>query len=82
MKKVFLAALLMLWLTPILVLAQNAFDGTWKIDMKKAEFPKKPDEYLLQNGMYECKTCARPSRSKLMDRTRQSRDTRPMTAWR
>lgn len=64
MKKVFLAALLMLWLTPILVLAQNAFDGTWKIDMKKAEFPKKPDEYLLQNGMYECKTCAPPIKIK------------------
>ena len=64
MKKVFLAAMLMLWLTPILVLAQNAFDGTWKIDMKKAEFPKKPDEYLLQNGMYECKTCAPPIKIK------------------
>jgi hypothetical protein len=57
MKKLFLAASLMLLLTPVLGLAQNAFDGTWKIDMNKAEFPKKPDVYLLQNGMYECKTC-------------------------
>jgi hypothetical protein len=44
-------------LTPVLVLGQSGFDGTWKIDMNKVEFPKKPDEYLLQNGMYECKTC-------------------------
>jgi glucose dehydrogenase len=64
MKKLSLAALLMLLLAPVLVLAQTAFDGTWKIDMKKAEFPKKPDEYLLQNGMYECKTCAPPVKIK------------------
>lgn len=64
MKKPFLAALLMVWLTPVLVLAQSAFDGTWKIDMKKAEFPTKPDVYLLQDGMYECKTCAPPVKIK------------------
>ena len=64
MKKLSLAALLMLLLAPVLGLAQTAFDGTWKIDMKKAEFPKKPDEYLLQNGMYECKTCAPPVKIK------------------
>jgi hypothetical protein len=57
MKKLFLAASLMLLLTPVLALAQSAFDGTWKIDMNKAQLPKKPDVYLLQNGMYECKTC-------------------------
>jgi hypothetical protein len=28
--------------------------------MSKSEFPKKPDVYLLQNGMYDCKTCAPP----------------------
>jgi hypothetical protein len=37
--------------------AQSAFDGTWKVDMNKVDFPKKPDEFLLQNGMYTCKTC-------------------------
>ena len=57
MKKLSLAASLMLLLTPVVVLAQSAFDGTWKADMNKAQFPKKPDVYLLQNGMYECKTC-------------------------
>jgi len=57
MKKLLFAALLMLLLTPVFVAAQNGFDGTWKMDMNKMEFPKKPDVYLLQDGMYECKTC-------------------------
>lgn len=64
MKKLFFAALLILWFTPTLALAQNAFDGTWKVDMNKAEFPKKPDEYLLKDGMYECKTCVPPVKVK------------------
>jgi hypothetical protein len=64
MKKLFLTALLMLLLAPVLALAQSGFDGTWKIDMNKAEFPKKPDVYLLQNGTYECKTCAPPVKVK------------------
>ena len=64
MKKILFATLLMLWLAPVLVLAQSAFDGTWKIDMNKAEFPKKPEVYLLQDGMYECKTCAPPVKIK------------------
>jgi hypothetical protein len=50
------AALLM----PMLAVAQSAFDGTWKIDMNKTHFPRKPDAYLLQNGTYECKTCTPP----------------------
>ena len=45
---------------PVVASAQSAFDGTWKIDLNKAEFPKKPDVYLLQNGMYQCKTCVPP----------------------
>ena len=57
MKKVLIPGLLFLLLIPVLAMAQNAFDGTWKIDLNKVDFPKKPDEYLLQNGMYECKSC-------------------------
>ncbi|MFI5115381.1 MAG: hypothetical protein ACHP8B_01650 [Terriglobales bacterium] len=57
MKKLLFAGLTILLLMPVVASAQNAFDGTWKIDLKKAEFPKKPDVYLLQNGMYQCKTC-------------------------
>jgi hypothetical protein len=47
-------------LLPMLCSAQAAFEGTWKIDMSKVNFPKKPDEFLLQNGMYACKTCTPP----------------------
>ena len=64
MKKLFLAASLMSLLTPGLVRAQSGFDGTWKIDMNKVDFPKKPDVYLLQSGMYECKTCVPPIKIK------------------
>jgi hypothetical protein len=44
-------------LMPVLAMAQSAFDGTWKFDLNKAEFPTKPDVFLLQDGMYHCKTC-------------------------
>jgi hypothetical protein len=60
MKRLFLllapAALLM----PTPATAQSVFDGTWKVDMKKVDFPKKPDVLLLQGGMYACKTCNPP----------------------
>jgi hypothetical protein len=56
-KQSFLLPLGALLLTPVLAMAQNAFDGTWKIDMNKVEFPKKPDVFVLQNGMYECSSC-------------------------
>jgi uncharacterized Zn-binding protein involved in type VI secretion len=45
---------------PSLAMAQSVFDGTWKVDLNKAQLPKKPDVLLLQNGMYDCKTCAPP----------------------
>lgn len=57
MKKPLWFALLVSLLTPGLAMAQSAFDGTWKIDMKTAQFSQKPDDYLLQDGMYHCKTC-------------------------
>ena len=49
--------LLLFLLLPVLTWAQSPLDGTWKIDMSKSKLPKKPDVYLLQNGMYECKSC-------------------------
>lgn len=64
MKKLFFSVSLMLLLMPVLALAQSAFDGTWKVDMSKVEFPKKPDVYLLQDGLYECKTCVPPIKIK------------------
>jgi hypothetical protein len=45
---------------PVLASAQSALDGTWKIDMSKVDFPKKPDVFVLQDGMYACKTCTPP----------------------
>jgi len=64
MRKLLLAASQLLLFAPMLMLAQSAFDGTWKIDLNNAQFPKKPDVYLLQNGMYECKTCVPPVKIK------------------
>ncbi len=49
--------LFLLVMIPVLAWSQSPFDGTWKVDLSKAKLPKKPDEYLLKNGMYECKTC-------------------------
>ena len=56
-RSLVVAALLLL---PGLAMAQSAFDGTWKLDLKLAKFPEKPDEYLLKDGMYECKSCVPP----------------------
>jgi hypothetical protein len=39
-------------------------DGTWKFDLSKSQLPKRPDEFLLQNGVYECLTCAPPLKVK------------------
>jgi hypothetical protein len=52
--------LFLLLLVPALGWAQSPFDGTWKIDLGKTKLPKKPDVLLVQNGMFECKTCAPP----------------------
>src|SRR5271165_3144987 len=50
-------ALFVLLLVPGLGCAPSPFDGTWKFNPAKAELPKKPLEFLVQNGMYECKSC-------------------------
>jgi hypothetical protein len=64
MRKLLWAGLLVSLFMPGLATAQSAFDGTWKTNMNTVEFPKKPDVYLLQNGMFECKTCAPPIKVK------------------
>ncbi len=60
MKKLFFPFALAVLSMPMLAAAQSQFDGTWKADMSTASFPKKPTVLLLQNGMYECKTCTPP----------------------
>lgn len=47
-------------LMPTLTMAQSVFNGTWKADPTSAKFPQKPDEYLLKDGTYDCKTCVPP----------------------
>jgi hypothetical protein len=59
MKKLIFAGWLVL-LLPVLAMAQSPFEGTWKMDMSSVQWPEKPDVYLLQNGMYQCKTCVPP----------------------
>jgi hypothetical protein len=62
MKKLFAIVLKAAFLLPVLASAQSALDGTWKIDLGQAQLSAKPDVYLLQAGMYECKTCVPPIR--------------------
>ena len=57
MKKLRVLALLAISLPAV---AQTAFNGTWKGDLSSYQLPTKPDEYLLKDGMYHCKTCAPP----------------------
>jgi hypothetical protein len=60
MRKLLWFGLVMSLLMPVVAIAQSAFDGTWKIDLNKVQMPQKPDVYLLQDGMYHCKTCVPP----------------------
>jgi hypothetical protein len=60
MKKSLLFALLLFVAFPAISKAQDVLDGTWKVDLSKAQMPKKPDVYLLQDGKYHCKTCVPP----------------------
>jgi len=57
MKKLLLVLFIASLAMPVFTAAQSAFDGTWKFDMSKAQLPKKPDVFLLQGGMYTCKSC-------------------------
>ena len=40
--------------------AVDAISGTWKADLSTVQFDQKPDELLIQNGQYSCKTCTPP----------------------
>jgi hypothetical protein len=60
MKVLALAGFSILFLLPSLAIAQSNFDGTWKIDVSTLPFPKGPFEWLLQDRMYQCKSCTPP----------------------
>jgi hypothetical protein len=47
----------LLSLIPAAVIAQSSFDGTWKIDASTLPKPTGPLVWVLQNGVYECKSC-------------------------
>lgn len=44
----------------------NAINGTWKADLNSVQFDSKPDEFVVQNGTYSCKSCG-PAYSVLAD---------------
>lgn len=56
----FLAPLGALLFTPNLATAQSALDGTWKVSLNNVDWSKKPDVFVLEKGMYTCKTCTPP----------------------
>jgi hypothetical protein len=60
MKNQIKAALLLALLTPAGALGQTNFDGTWKVDVNTLPLPKTTFVWVLQNGRYQCKTCAPP----------------------
>lgn len=60
MKKLFFSLALAALLMPALARAQSVFEGTWKVQMDKVGFPKAPDVFVLQNGVYQCNTCVPP----------------------
>jgi hypothetical protein len=51
-----LLGLLLLFL-PIVAVAQNAIEGTWRVDLSKAQFDTKPIVLELNGGMYTCSSC-------------------------
>ena len=57
MRELLLVGLLRALLMPVPARAQSDFDGAWRIDLSKSVMPTKADVFLLQNGIYQCKTC-------------------------
>jgi hypothetical protein len=58
MKSFLAAGLLSAVLIPVQAMAASPFDGTWKANLHSANMPKRPDIYMLKDGMYTCQTCA------------------------
>jgi hypothetical protein len=60
MRKTLVLAAVAGLLLPVMAAAQSPFDGTWKWDPSTAEWSKKPQVLLLENGTYQCKSCVPP----------------------
>jgi endonuclease YncB( thermonuclease family) len=56
MKSLLGTCLLAVLVTPVALMAQSGFDGTWKVDLNSA-MPTKTNVWLLQNGTYKCTSC-------------------------
>jgi hypothetical protein len=54
MRRIITAALLLL---PAVVLADSAFDGTWKQNMQSTRVMGRPEVLLLIDGEYTCSSC-------------------------
>lgn len=60
MKQLIKMTCVALVLAPSLCVAQNIFDGTWRPDPQKPSPNQAPDELILMNGQYACKSCKPP----------------------
>jgi len=48
---------ILLFLIPLFAAAQSGIDGTWRIDLNKAQMDPKPMALELKGGTYSCATC-------------------------
>jgi hypothetical protein len=42
------------------LLAQTRFDGTWEMKMGTLQFSGAPEDYVIANGVYQCRSCVPP----------------------
>lgn len=63
-KLLLLAPFGALLFAPAILPAQSPLNGTWKVDMSNVDWSKKPDVYVLQNGVYEWQTGTPPVKVK------------------
>jgi len=58
------AIIVLVLLMPAIAVAKSPFDGTWKTRLDSLQFSGKPDVYEINNGTYDCKSCAPPFKIK------------------
>ena len=63
MKKMLIGGVLLALLLPVQVMAQSAFEGTWKVDINKVKASNKPLVVTLKDDQYTC-NCTPPIKIK------------------